>query len=189
MQAEAEALRCADTALTGVSCRRDADPSRRVLGAVEQWCGVDRSMMSWLANPQVVRALNMGRAGTKTTEKNNLHYMGGYMDGDLTSIYKALAQKYRLWVYNGQEDGCIPYTGAMEWTGGLGFPVTRPWHPWFGDASAGGARVAAGYSVSYGGAAKDFAFVSVKGAGHEVPTFKPAAAFTLFSNFIDGTPL
>ena len=82
-----------------------------------------------------------------------------------------------------------PYTGAMEWTSGLGFPVTKAWHPWFGDRNAGGSRVAAGYSTSYGGAAKDFAFVTVKGAGHEVPTFKPAAAFTLFTSFLDGTPL
>jgi hypothetical protein len=49
----------------------------------------------------------MGKPGTKQTEQNNLHYIGGYMDGDLTSIYKSLAEKYRIWIYNGQEDGCI----------------------------------------------------------------------------------
>lgn len=35
-------------------------------------------------------------------------------------------------------------------------------------------------------AAKDFRFIAVKGAGHEVPTFKPAAAFDLFSAFLHG---
>ena len=36
------------------NCGKDADPSEHVLGAVEQWCGVDRSMMSWLGNAEVI---------------------------------------------------------------------------------------------------------------------------------------
>jgi serine carboxypeptidase-like clade 2 len=157
------------------------------LGEAQLWCGVDRSMSAWLATPEVIEALHV--KSPKGTEKNNLHYTGGYRDGDLRSLYKELAEQYRLWIYNGQEDGCIPYTGAEEWTSHLGFPVTSEWHPWFGDADAGGSRVAAGYATSYGAPAKDFAFVTVKGAGHEVPTYKPAAAFKLFSNFINGTQL
>jgi hypothetical protein len=157
------------------------------LGEVQNWCGVDRSMMQWLGTPEVVKALHM--TGPKGTEKNNLRYTGGYRNGDLRSLYKELALQYRLWIYNGQEDGCIPYTGAEEWTSYLGFPETTAWHPWFGDENAGGSRVAAGYATNYGAPAKDFAFVTVKGAGHEVPTFKPAAAFTLFKSFINGTAL
>jgi len=54
---------------------------------------------------------------------------------------------------------------------------------------AGGARAAAGYITTYASPAKDLAFVTVKGAGHEVPTFKPAAAFAMFTRFIKGQPL
>jgi serine carboxypeptidase-like clade 2 len=69
------------------------------------------------------------------------------------------------------------------------FPVTDAWHPWFGGSGAGGSRVAAGYATSYGAPAKNFAFITVKGAGHEVPTYKPAAAFALFASFLNGTKL
>eukprot|EP00041_Stephanoeca_diplocostata_P033553 m.1112329 g.1112329 ORF g.1112329 m.1112329 type:complete len:295 (-) comp24362_c0_seq49:3009-3893(-) len=101
------------------------------LGDIEQWCSVDRSMMTWLADPAVIKALHM--TGPKGTETNNLHYVGGYLNGDLRALYKELALKYRLWIYNGQEDGCIPYTGAEEWTSHQGFPVATAWHPWFGE--------------------------------------------------------
>jgi|EP01047_Picozoa_sp_COSAG01_P061501 serine carboxypeptidase-like clade 2 len=97
-------------------------------------------------------------------------------------------------IYNGQDDGCIPYVGAQEWTSHLGFPETTAWHPWFSTDLGGGSRVAAGYATSYGGdsihaRSSGMAFVTIKGAGHEVPTYKPAAAFTMFSAFINNTML
>ena len=77
-------------------------------------------MSAWLATPEVIEALHV--KSPKGTEKNNLHYTGGYRDGDLRSLYKELAEQYRLWIYNGQEDGCIPYTGAEEWTSASSSP-------------------------------------------------------------------
>ena len=32
---------------------------------------------------------------------------------DYRKLYKMLATHYRLWIYNGQDDGCIPYVGAQ----------------------------------------------------------------------------
>ena len=86
-------------------------------------------MSAWLATPEVIEALHV--KSPKGTEKNNLHYTGGYRDGDLRSLYKELAEQYRLWIYNGQEDGCIPYTGAEEWTSALSPPqaLRSPYAP------------------------------------------------------------
>lgn len=59
----------------------------------------------------------------------------------------------------------------------------------------GGSRVAAGYSTSYGGASvhknssSGMVFMTIKGSGHEVPTYKPAAAFTMFEAFLSDTAL
>jgi hypothetical protein len=32
-------------------------------------------------------------------------------------------------------------------------------------------------------------FMTIKGSGHEVPTYKPAAAFTMFEAFLSDTAL
>ena len=88
----------------------------------------------------------------------------------------------------------MPHTGSEEWTHALGFPVSRPWRPWVrstaanGDARIGDSRIV-GYVESFGGAARDFAFATVLGAGHEVPTFRPEAAFDMITRFRKGEPL
>ena len=87
-------------------------------------------------------------ASPKGTAANNLHYVAGGAD-DLAPLYAALAAKYRLWIYNGQDDACVPYNAMEAFTGGLGLAVATPWRPWFGDAAAGGTRVAAGYFTAY----------------------------------------
>ena len=40
-------------------------------------------------------------------------------------LYKMLATHYRLWIYNGQDDGCIPYVGAQ---------ASHPWPSWLSTA-------------------------------------------------------
>ena len=172
------------------------------LGAYERWCGVDDAMMTWLAVPEVMKALHI-KTDKKATEHNNLKYEGGsyppyvppaYAMHDYRQLYKMLASHYRLWIYNGQDDGCIPYVGAQEWTSHLGFPEVAPWHPWFSTDLGGGSRVAAGYSTSYGGESSHtnssgMVFMTIKGAGHEVPTYKPAAAYTMFAAFLNNSAL
>ena len=66
-----------------------------------------------------------------------------YDTHDYRQLYKMLAEHYRLWIYNGQDDGCVPYIGAQEWTARLGFPETTAWHPWFTTAVGGGRSVLA----------------------------------------------
>jgi hypothetical protein len=42
----------------------------------------------------------------------------------------------------------------------------------------------AGYAMSW--KVNNFTFATVKGAGHEVPRYKPRVALTLLDNFISG---
>lgn len=46
------------------------------VGAYERWCGVDDAMMTWLAVPEVMKALHV-KTDKKGTENNNLNYQGG----------------------------------------------------------------------------------------------------------------
>lgn len=92
----------------------------------------------------------------------------------------------------------MPHTGSEEWTHDLGFDVAKPWRPWVrtnGTAAAGeeearigGSRVM-GYVTGFGGAARDFSFATILGAGHEVPTFRPESAAVMITRFRKGEPL
>ena len=46
-------------------------------------------------------------------------------------LYKTLASKYRLLIYSGDSDGCVPFVGTEEWTSGLGFAQTEPWRYYY----------------------------------------------------------
>ena len=104
-------------------------------------------------------------------------------------MYKELVQQVPVMIYSGESDGCVPYVGTEAWTTGLGYPQTTAWHPWYGNTGAGGRSAAAGYAIRFGGASKQFSFVTIKGAGHEVPEFMPAASFDMINAFMNGTAL
>ncbi|KAL1563516.1 Serine carboxypeptidase II-2 [Salvia divinorum] len=52
----------------------------------------------------------------------------------------------------------------------------RPWRAWYDDGQVGG------WTEEYGG----LTFVTVRGAGHEVPLHKPKQALTLIKSFLSG---
>ena len=112
--------------------------------------------------------------------------------GDLRPLYKTLAKKYRLMIWSGDADGCVPHVGTEEWTAALGYPVKEEWRPWLTDSkgeNATASSVAVGYTVQFGGSAPDFRFATVMGSGHEVPTFKPIPAYAAMKRFQQGLPL
>ena len=60
-----------------------------------------------------------------------------------------------------------------------------------GPVHAGSGRAPAGYVTSYsvaGAPSLDFSFVTIRVAGHMVPTFQPAAALSFFQRFVDAQP-
>jgi len=67
----------------------------------------------------------------------------------------------------------------------LGLPLTQPWRP-FGLEPAG-RKVQGGYVMEWAGGQAQF--VSVRGAGHMTPLYRPAAALTMMSAWLSGKPL
>ena len=55
------------------------------------------------------------------------------------------ALRYRLVIYSGDVDGCVPYVGTEEWTSGLGFPVIEEWRAW----SAGTVETCADWPIEF----------------------------------------
>ena len=100
--------------------------------------------------------------------------------GDITTLYKRLVKKYRVLIYSGDVDGCVPYWGTERFVASIGGDPTKAWHAWRSNSAEDKGSVVAGYATGYA----QFDFVTVKGAGHMVPTFKPRFALTMFENFL-----
>ena len=82
-------------------------------------------------------------------------------------------------VYNGDTDPAITSFAAQTWTSHLWFTETEHWRPWTVD----GCQRMGGYVTRY----EDmFDFLTIRGAGHMVPTYKPAATFTFLQAWIQG---
>ena len=138
-------------------------------------------MSSWLDAPSVQAALHVKKGG-------RMHYDSNI--GDLRPLYKKLVAKYKVLIYSGNVDSCVPTWGSEFWTRELGEPygVQKEWHAWkSASASPGSSKgVIAGYAITYG--INNFTFATVKGAGHEVPRYKPAFALTMLDKFLKGEP-
>lgn len=76
----------------------------------------------------------------------------------------------------------MPFNGqvqywAREWT------VVEEYTPWY--RAGVPTAAAAGHVTTYETPGKhQFKFVTVDGAGHEVPTYRPEAALTMLSRFV-----
>ena len=93
----------------------------------------------------------------------------------LDRVWPALAAEYKVVIYNGDVDACVPFTGGQDWTTGLAadqaWPQTSRWAPWHVNYQV------AGYTSSWASPhPKGFHFLTVKGAGHMVPGPTPPGA-------------
>jgi len=101
------------------------------------------------------------------------------------TLWPELAKKIRVLIYNGDADACVPYNGNEQWIKILedngDLKEVEPWSPWFTHTTA----TPAGYITQYQapGATVDFAFATIRLAGHMAPTFQPEASFVMISNF------
>jgi len=141
-------------------------------------CGGEAAMNKWLADPGVPAAIHVIQGAGQSYSKTAT---------DLRPLYKTLLSKYRITIYSGDADACVPFWGTEEWTSELGFAVSNAWHPWNAKAT-NGRTICAGYATQYN-APNPFQFVTIKGAGHMVPTFKPSVALTLLQRFLANTPI
>ncbi|KAK6159381.1 hypothetical protein DH2020_006695 [Rehmannia glutinosa] len=77
---------------------------------------------------------------------------------------------------NGDTDGRVPVTTTRYSINKFGAPVKTPWYPWYYKGEVGG------YAVEY----QNATFVTIRGAGHFVPSYQPGRALAFFSSFLKG---
>jgi len=138
--------------------------------------------VTYLDDPTVRKAIHVENSTLgRWADCSNIHYTSNL--DSLLPLYPTLISNYRVLIYSGDADACVPWTDSDDWTFNLypGRTPLRAWHPW----SYGG-RYTGGYAVRYNA---NFTFLTVKHAGHLVPQYEPEAALAFFTAFIRGTPL
>ncbi|CAH8355686.1 unnamed protein product [Eruca vesicaria subsp. sativa] len=85
----------------------------------------------------------------------------------------------RIWVFSGDADAVVPVTSTRYSIDALNLSTFSPYGPWYIDGQVGG------WTQQYDG----LNFVTVRGAGHEVPLHRPKEALTLFQAFLSGVSL
>ncbi|KAG9458119.1 hypothetical protein H6P81_002627 [Aristolochia fimbriata] len=96
----------------------------------------------------------------------------------LPLLQELMEHGVRLWVYSGDTDGRVPITATRYSLGVLKLAVKTPWTPWSVNGEVGG------YGVVYHG---DLTLATVRGAGHEVPSYQPERALVYIDSFLKGT--
>ncbi|XVE98617.1 hypothetical protein REPUB_Repub03eG0121900 [Reevesia pubescens] len=98
----------------------------------------------------------------------------------MLDVYRELIHAgLRIWIFSGDTDAVIPITSTRYSIDALKLPTVKPWHAWYDEGQVGG------WNQEYDG----LNFVSVRGAGHEVPLHRPKLALTLVKAFLSGTSM
>ncbi|XP_024960433.1 serine carboxypeptidase II-3-like [Cynara cardunculus var. scolymus] len=94
----------------------------------------------------------------------------------LPVIQDIMASGISIWIYSGDTDGRVPVTTSRYSIDKLQTSVKTPWYPWMNKGEVGG------YVVGY----ENLTFVTIRGAGHFVPSYQPARGLAFFSSFLEG---
>lgn len=145
-------------------------------------CTDDRIASVWLNDESVRKAIHSqtkevaGEWAICTDRINFFHDAGSMIPyhANLTS------KGYRAFIYSGDHDMCVPYTGTEAWTRSLDYAITDEWRPWIVD------KQVAGYTQGY---VHNLTFATIKGAGHTVPEYKPKEALSFYTRWLAGQSL
>jgi len=162
----------------GQSVRKHDDDSLVGEGINQYVCGGESATHTYLNNPEVKKAINVPDIPWTWQDGDWKKYHSTQTDE--SSYYKEWVKKYRVLIYYGDVDGGVPFNGGEEWTTQLGYPVLEEWKPWTLDAK----ESMAGYVQIFNANGNNFTYVTVRGAGHMVPQYKPEEALKMFATFL-----
>ncbi|XP_056169086.1 serine carboxypeptidase-like 34 [Syzygium oleosum] len=97
----------------------------------------------------------------------------------LPVLKKLIGGGIRLWVFSGDTDGSVPVTSTRYALNKLGLNITENWRAWYKGREVGG------WTMTYEG----LTFVTVRGAGHQVPTFAPKRSLQIIRHFLANSKL
>ncbi|KAK1434758.1 hypothetical protein QVD17_00508 [Tagetes erecta] len=133
--------------------------------------------------PEVQDALHVYHTNISRTWETCSGVVGMHWKDSPTSVLdvyqELISSGLRIWIYSGDTDAVIPVTSTRYSIDALNLTTIGPWRAWYDDGQVGG------WTQTYEG----LTFVTVRGAGHEVPLHKPKQALTLVKSFLAGTSM
>ncbi|KAL3507232.1 hypothetical protein ACH5RR_032614 [Cinchona calisaya] len=137
----------------------------------------DDYVFSYLNNPEVQKSLHANATGIPGPWSvcSNVEWTESPYTV-LPTIKKLMTNGISVWLYSGDTDSVVPVTTTRYAINKLGVMVKTPWYPWYTQGEVGG------YVVEY----ENLTFVTVRGAGHLIPSYQPSRALALFSSFLGG---
>lgn len=143
----------------------------------------DDYVHTYLNNPDVQKSLHANVTnlpyGLDSWESCSSLLWRDQPDSVLPTIKQLIASGLRFWLYSGDVDAVVPITSTRYSIKMLELPVKRNWRPWYSSIEVGG------YVEEYDG----LTLVTVRGAGHAVPSDQPERALTMITSFLDGSLL
>ncbi|XP_052205687.1 serine carboxypeptidase-like 34 [Diospyros lotus] len=133
---------------------------------------------AYMNRPDVQQALHANLTNIPypwTHCSNNITFWNDSPSSILPIIKKLVDGGLRVWVYSGDVDGRIPVTATRLTLRKLGLKTIQEWTPWYTNHQQVG-----GWTIQYDG----LMFVTIRGAGHQVPTFKPLQSLQLVKHFL-----
>ncbi|XP_024318843.1 serine carboxypeptidase-like 40 isoform X2 [Brachypodium distachyon] len=113
---------------------------------------------------------------TKWGNCANLHWKDSPMSM-IPTLRFLIESKLPVWLFSGDFDAVCPLAATRFTIQDLGLPITTAWRPWTAKEEVGG------YVQQYAGG---FTFLSVRGAGHMVPSSQPERVLIMLSSFLKG---
>ncbi|GFP82754.1 serine carboxypeptidase-like 40 [Phtheirospermum japonicum] len=165
---------CANPSLT--------DEPKKISMSFDPCC--DYYVHAYLNRPEVQKALHANITSIPYDWQlcNNVLFRK-WQDGPATVLpllKDIMASGLRVWLYSGDVDGNVPVTSTQQTIKQMKLPTEISWHPWYHSKEVGG------YTLVYEGS---LTFATVRGAGHDVPSYQPARALSLIRHFLAGEEL
>ncbi|XP_016504046.1 serine carboxypeptidase-like 20 [Nicotiana tabacum] len=150
-----------------------------ILNGAHVPCTDDRVATAWLNNEEVRKAIHAKETtvtGPWELCTGKIHLI--HDSGSMIKYHKNLtARGYRALIYSGDHDMCVPFTGSEKWTRSLGYKIVDEWRPWYVNEQV------AGFIQGYD---NNLIFLTIKGAGHTVPEYKPREALAFYARWLEG---
>eukprot|EP00727_Mastigamoeba_balamuthi_P002068 m51a1_g11859 hypothetical protein (914) ;mRNA; r:503783-507973 len=137
---------------------------------------IDNHVVAYMNQESVQKAIH-ARPTKWDTFAPHLNYSDSDGNDDMIPYFDHFfeaAPHWRILIFSGDLDGCIPFMGTAKWIACRGRPVKNAWRTWHLDGQV------AGGVIEY----DRITFATVKGAGHMVSYYLPPAGYAIFDRWI-----